>query len=314
LAQEAGLTIGPFGGIAVNARLRTSDPNIYAGGDCIEQRHQISGDNLMMPLGSLANRQGRVIANNIAGGNNQFFGVIGNFCVKVFDIGVARAGLTVAQAEQAGFDPEYALVVQPDRAHFFPTSDIMILKLVADRKTRQVLGIEALGPNGDAVKARVDAVAALLPHRVRVDEISNLEVCYAPPFASAMDIVNVGGNVLQNILDGYNRPISPLELLNVFPDQEGIVLDVRAPNQAQPGRDKYGDRWMNIPLEQVPDRIDEVPKDTPVYVYCNTGTRSYEVQRYLNSQGRENVRGVSGSYAVMRDLAPDFDPREDGEL
>jgi NADPH-dependent 2,4-dienoyl-CoA reductase/sulfur reductase-like enzyme/rhodanese-related sulfurtransferase len=314
LAQAAGLTIGPFGGIAVNARLRTSDPNIYAGGDCIEQRHLISGDNVMMPLGSLANRQGRVIANNIAGGNDQFFGVIGNFCVKIFDIGVARAGLTMTQAEQAGFDPEYALVVQPDRAHFYPTSDIMILKLVGDRKTRQVLGIEALGPNGDAVKARVDAVAALLPHRVRVDEISNLEVCYAPPFASAMDIVNVGGNVLQNILDGYNRPISPLELLRVFPKQEGIVLDVRAPDQAQPGRDKYGDRWMNIPLEQVPDRVHEVPADKPVYVYCNTGTRSYEVQRYLNSQGKENVRGVLGSYALMRDLASDFDPREDGEL
>ncbi|MFP4049219.1 MAG: FAD-dependent oxidoreductase, partial [Desulfovermiculus sp.] len=117
LAQDAGLTIGPFGGIAVNARLRTSDPNIYAGGDCIEQRHLISGENMIMPLGSLANRQGRVIANNIAGRNDQFPGVIGSFCVKVFDIGVARAGLTVSQAKQAGFDPEYALVVQPDRAH-----------------------------------------------------------------------------------------------------------------------------------------------------------------------------------------------------
>lgn len=314
LAQDAGLTIGPFGGIAVNARLRTSDPNIYAGGDCIEQRHLISGENLIMPLGSLANRQGRVIANNIAGGNDQFPGVIGNFCVKVFDIGVARAGLTMAQAEQAGFDPEYALVVQPDRAHFYPTSNIMIMKLIADRSTRQVLGVEALGPNGDAVKARVDAVGALLPHRVRLDEISNLEVCYSPPFSLAMDIVNVAGNVLQNIIDGYNRPIFPQELLRVFPEQNGVVLDVRAPDQAQPGRDKYGDRWMNIPLEQVPDRISEVPADIPVYVYCNTGTRSYEVQRFLNGQGFDNVRGVQGSYAVMRDLDPEFDPRKDGEI
>jgi len=314
LAQEAGLSIGPFGGIAVNTRLRTSDPDIYAGGDCIEQRHLISGENLIMPLGSLANRQGRIIANNIAGDNDQFPGVIGNFCVKVFDIGVARAGLTVAQAQQAGFDPEYALVVQPDRAHFYPTANIMILKLIADRTTRQVLGIEALGPNGDAVKARVDAVAALLPHRVGLDEISHLEVCYSPPYSLAMDIVNVGGNVLQNILDGYNRPIFPQELMKIFPHQEGVVLDVRAPDQAKPGQDKYGQRWMNIPLEQIPDRIAEVPTDKPVYVYCNTGTRSYEVQRYLNAHGVDQARGVQGSYAVLKDLDPDFDPRYDGEI
>lgn len=311
LAQDAGLTTGPFGGIVVNARLRTSDPHIYAGGDCIEQRHLISGETLVMPLGSLANRQGRVIANNIAGFNDQFSGVVGNFCVKVFDIGVARAGLTVDQAKQAGFDPEYALVVQPDRAHFFPTANIMILKLIADRSTRRVLGIEALGPNGDAVKARVDAVASLLPYRVGLEEISNLEVCYSPPYSAAMDIVNVGANSLQNILDGLNQPIFPQELLANFPQQEGVILDVRAPDQARPGLDKYGQRWVNIPLEQIPDRINELPKDIPIYVYCNTGTRSYEVQRYLNEMGWDKARGVQGAYAVLKDLDPDFDPREE---
>jgi len=311
LAQDAGLTTGPFGGIVVNARLRTSDPHIYAGGDCIEQRHLISGETLVMPLGSLANRQGRVIANNIAGRNDQFPGVVGNFCVKVFDIGVARAGLTVAQAKQAGFDPESALVVQPDRAHFFPTANIMILKLIADRNTRRVLGIEALGPNGDAVKARVDAVASLLSYRVGLEEISNLEVCYSPPYSAAMDIVNVGANSLQNILDGLNQPIFPEELLANFPQQEGVVLDVRAPDQAKPGLDKYGQRWVNIPLEQIPERINELPKDIPIYVYCNTGTRSYEVQRYLNEMGWDKARGVQGAYAVLKDLDPDFDPREE---
>ncbi len=311
LAQDAGLTTGPFGGIVVNARLRTSDPHIYAGGDCIEQRHLISGETLVMPLGSLANRQGRVIANNIAGRNDQFPGVVGNFCVKVFDIGVARAGLTVAQAKQAGFDPESALVVQPDRAHFFPTANIMILKLIADRNTRRVLGIEALGPNGDAVKARVDAVASLLSYRVGLEEISNLEVCYSPPYSAAMDIVNVGANSLQNILDGLNQPIFPEELLANFPQQEGVVLDVRAPDQAKPGLDKYGQRWVNIPLEQIPERINELPKNIPIYVYCNTGTRSYEVQRYLNEMGWDQARGVQGAYAVLKDLDPDFDPREE---
>ena len=311
LAAEAGLTIGANRGIVVNARLQTSDPSIYAGGDCIEQRHLISGETLVMPLGSLANRQGRVIANNIAGQNEQFKGVIGNFCVKVFDIGVARAGLTMQQAKNAGFDPEYALVVQPDRAHFYPTSAIMICKLIADRKTRRVLGVQALGPNGDAVKARVDAIAALLPFAVGLDEVSNLEVCYSPPFSAAMDIVNVAGNVLQNILDGLNQPIFPLELAEAFPKAGGVVLDVRAPDQAQPGKETYHDQWLNIPLEEIPSRVHEVPRDKPVYVYCNTGTRSYEVQRFLNTQGLNNVLGVQGAFAVLKDVAPGLDPRED---
>ncbi len=310
LAADAGLSIGGHGGITVNARLQTSDPNIYAGGDCIEQRHLISGESLVLPLGSLANRQGRVIANNIAGRNEQFKGVIGNFCVKLFDIGVARAGLTVQQARNVGFDPEYALVVQPDRAHFYPTSAIMYLKLIADKKTRQVLGIEALGPNGDAVKARVDAVAAVLPYKVDCQDISNLEVCYSPPYSSAMDIVNVAGNVLQDILDGLNQPVFPQELADTFPGSGAVVLDVRHPDQARFGVEKYKEQWLNIPLEEVPDRISEVPRDKPVYIYCNTGTRSYEVQRYLNSKGWDRVFGVQGSYAVLKHLAPDLDERE----
>lgn len=310
LAADAGLTIGANHGVVVNARLQTSDPCIYAGGDCIEQRHLISGETLVMPLGSLANRQGRVIANNIAGRNEQFRGVIGNFCVKLFDIGVARAGLTVQQAKNAGFDPEYALVVQPDRAHFYPTSAIMYLKLIADKKTRQVLGVEALGPNGDAVKARVDAIAALLPYNVGPEDISNLEVCYSPPFSSAMDIVNVAGNVLSNILDGLNQPIFPQKLTETFPGSGAVVLDVRHPDQARFGVEKYQDQWLNIPLEEIPARMNEVPTDKPVYVYCNTGTRSYEVQRFLNSNGFDQVLGVQGSYAVIKEIAPDFDDRE----
>ncbi len=310
LAREAGLSIGPMGGIAVNARLRTSDPHIYAGGDCIEQRHLISGESLVMPLGSLANRQGRVIANNIAGRNEQFKGVIGNFCLKLFDLSMARAGLTVKQAQEAGFDPEYALVVQPDRAHFYPTAAIMYLKLIADRKTRQILGVEAVGPNGDAVKARVDAIAMVLPYHVDALGISNLEVCYSPPLSSAMDIVNVAGNVLQNILDGLNKPIFPQELVDTYPGSGAVVLDVRHPDEARFGVEKYNEQWLNIPLEEIPARMNEIPTDKPVYAYCNTGTRSYEVQRYLNSKGWDRVSGVQGSYAVLKHLAPDFDERK----
>lgn len=307
LAAQAGLSLGPNNGIWVDARLRTSDPYIYSGGDCIEQRHLLSGENIVLRLGSLANRQGRVIASNIAGGSQQFPGVISNFCVKVFDFGVARAGLTYEQATRVGFNPDQTLVVQPDRAHFYPTSGLMYITLIADKKTRQILGIEAFGPNGDAVKSRVDAIASLLPQRATLEDISNLEVSYSPPYASAMDIVNVSANVLSNILDDLYKPISPLEFLEAFTNTDCQVLDIRSPNLAQSCLQKYGSRWINIPFSKLPDSLEEIPRDIPVYVYCNTGTTSYEAQRYLNSQGFDNLLAVQGSYAAIMLLAPEFE-------
>jgi len=140
LAADAGLAIGMHGGIIVDDRLRTTDPDIYAGGDCIEMLHLVSGQRVPMPLGSLANRQGRIIGTNIAGGSVRFKGTVGTFCLKIFDLAVAKAGLTEKQAVAAGFTP----------VHFYPTHGIMHLKLIADRKSRQILGIEAVGPNGDA--------------------------------------------------------------------------------------------------------------------------------------------------------------------
>ncbi|EPR39082.1 FAD-dependent pyridine nucleotide-disulfide oxidoreductase, partial [Desulfovibrio sp. X2] len=187
LARDAGLATGRFGGILVDARMRTSDPNIYAGGDCVELRHLVSGHTVHLPLGSLANRAGRVIGSNVTGGDARFEGVVGSFVIKVFGLGVARAGLTEAQARDAGFDPAYAIVPTTDKAHFYPGAKMLYFKLIADRKSRRVLGVEAICENGDAAKARVDAVAALLPHRATVEDVSNLEVAYAPPFAQAMD-------------------------------------------------------------------------------------------------------------------------------
>lgn len=315
LAEQAGLSLGPNKGIQVDARLRTTDPNIYAGGDCIEVRHLLSGEYVHMPLGSLANRQGRIIANNLAGKHEQFPGVVGNFCLKAFEMGMARAGLTVEQAKKSGFEPESAIVVQTDRAHFYPTSKFMYIQLVADKSTRRVLGIQAMGENIDAVKARVDAVAALLPHKADVEEISCMEVCYAPPFASAMDIVNTAGNVLQNVLDGVQQGVSPKQFLQDFKNKKAKVVDVRSPERAKSGQKLYGpETWMNIPLSQIPERYTEVPEDENVYVYCNTGTTAYEAQNYLRAMGKQNVKSVQGSYVVIKSLQPDFDPENPDEV
>ncbi len=308
LAEQAGLALGPNQGVAVNTRLMTSDPDIYAGGDCIELRHQVSGDSTYLPLGSLANRQGRVIGNNLGGQGDHFSGVIGNFCVKIFDKGVARAGLTYEQAFKAGFTPVSGFVIQPDRAHFYPDSKLMCMKLVADAKTRRVLGAEVIGPVLDAVKARVDAVAPLITSGADLREISNLEVCYSPPFSPAMDIVNVAANHLQNILDGYSVCVEPQEFIQAFRSMDCNVLDPRSPDMAASFVEKYGDRWINIPLSQVPQRIGEIPADKPLYVFCNTCTTAYEVQRYLNAHGFSGVVNVQGSYAALLQMENDFLP------
>lgn len=306
LAAKAGISVGMSGGITVDRRMRTSDPHIYAGGDCVEIRNLISGENMLMALGSLANRQGRVIATNISGGQSHFSGTVGTFCLKVFELGVAKAGLTYRQAKETGFDPVYAVVAQADHAHFYPSSEMIYISLLADRKSRKILGIEAAGKNGDAVKARVDSLAVLLRHGVDVDEVCGLEVGYAPPFASAMDVINNAGNALDNILSMQNRPVDAADFLVEFAAGNAKVLDVRGTREAAPFIEKYGDKWINIPQAELRGRVESIAKDEPFFLLCDTGPRSYEAQVFLNSKGIQNTKNIQGGYAMIKVIEPEF--------
>ena len=306
LAREAELALGMSGAISVDRRLRTSDPDIYAGGDCIEVRNLVSGENTPMALGSLANRQGRIIATNISGGQSHFKGTVGTFCLKLFDFAISKAGLTYRQARETGFDPVYAVVSQVDHAHFYPSSEMLYIALVADRKSRKILGIEAAGKNGDAVKARVDTVAVLLRHGLDVDEVCSLETGYAPPFASAMDVINNAGNALDNILAGSNRPVDAADFLYEFARKTTRVLDIRGEKEAEPYKEKYGARWLNIPQNQLRRRITEIPADEPLFLLCDTGPRSYEAQVFLASQGLTNTRNIQGGLAMIKVTEPEF--------
>ncbi len=309
LAGDAGLAVGRSGGILVDQRMRTSDPDIFAGGDCVEILHLVSGEYIPMPLGSLANRQGRVIGTNLAGGHERFAGTVGTFCVKIFDLTVARAGLTEKQALETGFDAVHATVVQADRAHFYPTMKLMYVKLIADRRTRRVLGIEAAGWQGDAVKARVDAVAVMLPLKADVNDISNLEVAYAPPFASAMDIVNNAANSLDNIISGRHETIDVIDFLERFKSGRKRVLDVRSPVQAGPFVEKYPDRWLNINQEELSARLDEVPGDEPLFLVCGSGPRSYESQLLLRQKGiNAQTLNIQGGIGMILMSDPEFAP------
>jgi len=306
LAKEAGLSIGRSGGVVVDRRMRTSDPCIYAGGDCAELTNQVNGEKMPMPLGSLANRQGRIIATNIAGGMGYFRGTVGTFCIKVFGLGICTAGLTAAKAREAGYDPVCASISQADHAHFYPESELIYMTLIADRKSRKILGVQAAGKNGNGVKARVDVIAVLLEHGITVDDVCCLETGYAPPFASAMDVVNNAGNALDNILSGMNRPIDACEFLTSFADEKTLVLDIRGEREAAAGKEKYGRRWLHIPQAQLRQRTAEIPPGHNISILCDTGPRAYEAQVYLDSMGISNTRIIQGGYAMIKEIDPDF--------
>jgi rhodanese-related sulfurtransferase len=303
LARQAGLLVGPDGGIVVNRRLQTSDPQIYAGGDCINNHHLITGKSVYFPSGSLANRQGRVIGTNLAGGRATFNGIVGSFTLKTFDLAVAGTGINLTTALQEGYDAVEALVIQADRAHFYPTQDLMYLTLVVDRKTRRLLGAQGISHNGDALVGRINSIAALLPFKADLADLSNLEVAYAPPFAAALDIVNAVANTLENILDGYNRTIEVDEFEQCFlTDQaaDSICLDVRGAANAAPYVDLFKERWLNIPQETLKDRFGEIPPDKRLLVVCNSGVRSYEALRQLETAGLCNAVNLQGGLAALK--------------
>jgi len=303
LARSAGLVVGPSGAIVVNRMLQTSDPEIYAGGDCIEIPHLVTGKPVFFPQGSLANRQGRIIGTNLAGGAAKFEGTVGSFAIKIFDLAVASAGITPQSALKSGFQAVPVLVVQADRAHFYPTHDLIYFQLTVDRKTRRVLGAQAVGANGDAVIGRVNAIAAILPFKPAIEDISNLEIAYSPPFAAALDVVNAAGNTAENILDGLNRPIQPGEFEKCFLLEESadcLCLDVRGPANAAPFVERYGDRWLNIPQETLNSRMEEIPRDKRLLLMCNSGARSYEAMRQLDRAGINNTVNVQGGVAMLK--------------
>jgi NADPH-dependent 2,4-dienoyl-CoA reductase/sulfur reductase-like enzyme/rhodanese-related sulfurtransferase len=303
LARQANLLVSPGGGIVVNRRLQTSDPHIYAGGDCIDNHHLITGKSVYFPSGSLANRQGRVIGTNLAGGRATFNGIVGSFTLKTFDLAIAGTGLNLSAARQEGFDAVEALVIQADRAHFYPTQDLMYLTLVVDRKTRRLLGAHGLSHNGDALVGRINSIAALLPFKADLTDVSNLELAYAPPFAAALDIVNAVANTLENILDGYNRTIEVAEFEQCFLTDKAadiICLDVRGAANAAPYVDLFGDRWVNIPQETLKDRFAEISPDKRLLVVCNSGVRSYEALRQLETAGLCNTVNLQGGIAALK--------------
>ncbi len=316
LARAAGLEVAERGGIVVNEFLQTSDPDIFAAGDCLAQRRLVGGGPVNLASGSVANRQGRVVGTNLAAEKPRagFKGVCGSWIMKLFELTAAKAGLTYVQAQEAGFDPVAALVVQADKAHFYPEHELMYLKLIADKKTRQVLGIQGVGPRGDALAGRINAVAALLPFSPLLEDVSNLELAYAPPYASAMDVLNAAANTVENILEGRLESLSPEEFSARLHDPENgsVFLDVRGEANARPYLEALSGRgWRHLPQETLADRLEDVPRDKPLILVCNSGARSYEAQVTLKAAGFKNTVNLSGGVAAVKKWGEPIIPEED---
>ena len=303
LARAAGMELADNGAIAVDRHMRTSDPDIFAAGDCVSLTCALTGRPRYLPSGSLANRAGRVAGSNVCGAGDTFGPVVGSFCIKLYGLSLAATGLNQPAARAAGLDTVDALVVQADRAHFHPDMGLMYVKLVVERGTRRLIGFSALGENGDAVVGRVNAVAALLQAGAKLEALSNLELAYSPPLGAALDIVNAAANTAENLLAGKLRPMGPAEFSRRLAERDSgrtVFLDMRAMDNAAPYLEALAPAWVHLPQETLADHLDQVPRQADVVLICNSGVRSYEAQVTLDAAGITNTYNLAGGVAAVK--------------
>ena len=294
LAREAGLVIGTTGAIKVDSRMQTSDPDIFAAGDCVESTYILTGAPTYVPLGSTANKQGRVAAVSICGGEEHFPGVLGSTVCKVFDFCVGRTGITEFDARNAGMDVVIGLCGSPDREHFMPDARILMLKIVVDRTSRRLLGVQAIGP-GDGAK-RIDVAATAITAGMTVDQVANLDLSYAPPYSLAMDNLITCANIVRNKLDGVFQSINPLEVHRLMTQRRDMVLlDVSSPQEYAAERLPGS---ILIPSGALRGRLNELPRDKEIVVFCRLSIRGYEAALMLQAAGFERVRVMDGGVVM----------------
>ncbi len=304
LARKAGLTIGNTGAIAVNVHMQTSDPDIYAGGDCVENSHRVTGEKILALMGSTANKHGRIIGTNVTGGSDTFPGVLGTTIVKIFDLNVARVGLNEKEARRCGFDPVIALAPGADRASYYPGAETIIIKLISDRQTGSVLGGQILG-KGDVDK-RADVLVATISLRGTVSDIANLDLAYSPPFNGAMDMLHNAANVIRNKMAGQARSVSPMDVNErIRAGEEFVLLDVRSRKEWDNAHIDAPQTRL-IPLNKLRSEAESLPRDTPIVTLCGTSIRAYQAQKLLEGEGFTNVRFMDGSIVGWPyDLVPE---------
>jgi NADPH-dependent 2,4-dienoyl-CoA reductase/sulfur reductase-like enzyme/rhodanese-related sulfurtransferase len=291
LARQAGLRIGETGAIWVNEKMETSIEGIYAAGDCAETTHLVTGKKVWIPLGSTANKQGRVVGVNVCNGNAIFPGVIGTTVFKCFDWNVAKTGLSIREAEEEGFRPIQAIVRGHDRAHYYPGGKESVLKVVADEKTGRILGGQAMG-EGPSDKF-VDILAMALHAKMNCQELASVDLAYAPPYSPVLSPIIVAANVLMNKLEGRVKGVKASEVNEKLQTAKASfqVLDVREEDEVKEKRIPNS-TW--IPLGELKNRMGELDKKKEIAVQCESGLRSYKACLKLRHEGFENIKNVDG--------------------
>jgi NADPH-dependent 2,4-dienoyl-CoA reductase/sulfur reductase-like enzyme/rhodanese-related sulfurtransferase len=291
LARKTGLRIGETGAIWVNERMETSAEGIYAAGDCAETIHLLTGKRTWVPLGSTANKQGRVVGENVCGGDARFPGVMGTTIFKTFDFNVAKTGLNMKEAEKEGFHPIEAIVRGFDRAHYYPGKKESTLKVIADQETGRILGGQAIG-DGSSDKF-IDILAMALHAKMDCRTLATVDLAYAPPFSPALSPVIVAAHVLMNKLEGKIEGIRASEVKERLETSSAgfQLLDVRESSEVKEKRIP-GSIW--IPLGELGKRTGELDKTKEVAVHCESGLRSYKACLKLKHAGIENVKNVDG--------------------
>lgn len=290
LARAAGLELNERGAIQVDASCRTSDPDIYAVGDVIGVYNGITGKPMQLPLAGPAQKQARQAADHICGRPVRNTGYIGSSCIKVFDYNAASTGLTAAQCEKEGIPYDIVYVIPQDRVGLMPGSTPMHYKLIYEVPSGKVLGAQAIS-KGDAAK-RIDIVATLIKFGGTVDDLRDLELCYAPPFSNAKDAGNNAALVACNLLEGKFKQVRVSEVRGLA-ESGACIIDVREEGEYALSHIKNA---VNIPLSQIRQRLSEIPKDRPVYLHCRSAQRSYNAVLALQAHGFKNVYNISGSF------------------
>lgn len=282
LAKEAGLELGIKGSIVVNDRMETSVPDIYAAGDAVQVKHYVTGQDALISLAGPANKQGRIIADNICGGDSLYQGSQGSSVIKIFDMTAATTGINETNAKKAGLDTDKVILSPMSHAGYYPGGKVMTMKVVFEKETYRLLGAQIVGYEG--VDKRIDVLATAIHAGLKATELKDLDLAYAPPYSSAKDPVNMAGFMIDNISKGTLKQWHLEDADSLPRDGSVTLLDVRTPGEYSRG---HIEGFKNIPVDELREHLEEIEKNKPVYVICQSGLRSYIATCILEGSGYE---------------------------
>ena len=290
LAKEAGLELGIKGSILVNDRMETTVPDIYAVGDAVQVKHFVTGQDALISLAGPANKQGRIAADNICGGDSRYPGSQGSSVIKVFDLTAATTGINETNAKKAGLDADKVILSPMSHAGYYPGGKVMTMKVVFEKETYRLLGAQIVGYEG--VDKRIDVLATAIHAGMKATQLKELDLAYAPPYSSAKDPVNMAGFIIDNIASSTLKQWHLEDADNLPRDGSVTLLDTRTVEEFAHG---HIDGFTNIPVDELRERLGELDKSKPVYVICQSGLRSYIACRILAGNGY-NCYNFSGGF------------------